>query len=159
ISNQKLFFLELDESYVVNMFNHMFTDDVVNFLTEINDDRAEDILLKMDEKKAQRVKGLLSYAPETAGAIMTKELISISSTDIVANVLEQLRKDAPNAEIIYYLYVIDNDGILVGVVSLRDLIIASPNKTIEDIMSTRIISVPEDMDQEDVGNLIQKYDF
>src|SRR5690625_354178 len=84
IGNQKLFFLELDESYVVNMFNHMFTDDVVNFLTEINDDRAEDILLKMDENKAQRVRALLAYAPETAGAIMTKELISVSSTDIVA---------------------------------------------------------------------------
>lgn len=159
INNQMLFFLELDENYAVNIFNHMFTDDAANFLTEINDERAEDILLKMEENKAQRVRALLSYAPETAGAIMTKELISVSSADIVANVLEQLREDAPNAEIIYYLYVVDNDGILVGVVSLRDLIVASPNETIEDIMSTRIVSVPENMDQEDVGNLIKKYDF
>jgi len=159
ISNQKLFFLELDENYSVSMFNHMFTDDVVNFLTEINSERAEDILLNMDKEKAQKVRGLLAYAPETAGAIMTKELISISSMDIVKNVLEKLRQDAPNAEIIYYLYVIDNDGILVGVVSLRDLIIASPSEVIENIMSTRIVSVPEDMDQEDVGRLIKKYDF
>src|SRR5690625_7744036 len=90
---------------------------------------------------------------------MTQELISISSMDNVKNVLEKLRQDAPNAEIIYYLYVIDNDGILVGVVSLRDLIIASPGEVIENIMSTRIVSVPEDMDQEDVGRLIKKYDF
>lgn len=159
ITHQTMFFLELDENYAVNMFNHMFTDDVVNFLTEINSDRAEDILLKMDKEKSQKVRGLLSYAPETAGAIMTKELISIAATDIIADVLEKLRKDAPNAEIIYYLYVVDNDGILVGVVSLRDLIIASPNRIIKDIMSTRIVSVPEDMDQEDVGKLIKKYDF
>ena len=159
ITHQTMFFLELDENYAVNMFNHMFTDEVANFLTEINNERAEDILLKMDKEKAQKVRGLLSYSPETAGAIMTKEFISIASTDIVSDVLEKLRKDAPNAEIIYYLYVVDNDGILVGVVSLRDLIIVSPNRIIKDIMSTRTISVIEDMDQEDVGKLIKKYDF
>ncbi len=159
ISNQLLFFLELDEEYAFQMFNHMFTDDVVNFLTEINDERANAILSKMDKDKAQRVRALLSYAPETAGAIMTKELISISSTDVVENVLNKLREDAPNAEIIYYLYVIDTEEKLVGVVSLRDIIIALPSDKIEDIMSTRVISVPEDMDQEDVANLIQKYDF
>src|SRR5690625_7671637 len=107
------------------MFNHMFTDDVVNFLTEINSERAEDILLNMAKEKAQKVRGLLAYAPETAGAIMTKELVSISSMDLVKNVLEKLRQDAPNAEIVYYLYVIDNDGIVVGVISLRALIMTS----------------------------------
>lgn len=159
ISNQKLFFLELDESYSIEMFNNMFTDNVANFLTEINSERAEQILNKMNKDKAQKVKGLLAYAPETAGAIMTKELISISSTDIVEDVLARLRQDAPTAEIIYYLYVTDHDHSLVGVVSLRDLIIASPDETIESIMSARVVSVPDDMDQEEVGNLIQKYDF
>ena len=159
VSNQKLFFLELDEGYSSSMFNHLFTDDVVNFLTEINNDRAEDILLKMDKDKAEKVRGLLSYTEETAGAIMTKELVSISSTDLVGGVLEKLRNEAPNAEIIYYLYVINAVGTLVGVVSLRDLIIAQPDEIIENIMTTRIVSVLEDMDQEDVGRLIKKYDF
>lgn len=159
VRDQKLFFLELDETYASDMFNNMFTDDVANFLTEINSNRAEEILLKMDKEKSEKVKGILSYAHETAGAIMTKELISISSTQTVADVLEKLRKEAPDAEIIYYLYVVDPSGILVGVVSLRDLIIASPQTVIADIMSTRPVSVLEDMDQEDVGHLIKKYDF
>lgn len=159
IGHQKLYFLELDESYAIDMFNNMFTDNVANFLTEINNERAESILLKMNKDKAQKVEGLLAYAPETAGAIMTKELISISSTDVVTDVLDRLRKDAPDAEIIYYLYVIDQEHTLAGVVSLRDLIIASPNEIIENIMSTRVVSVPEDMDQEEVGHLIKKYDF
>src|SRR5699024_6683846 len=77
VDHQKLFFLELDENYSSEMFNNMFTDDVVNFFTEINNDRAEDILLTMDEEKAEKIRSLLSYAEETAGAIMTKELISI----------------------------------------------------------------------------------
>ncbi|HIW33562.1 MAG TPA: magnesium transporter [Candidatus Paenibacillus intestinavium] len=159
ISDQKLFFLELDESYSSTMFNHLFTDDVVQFLIEINHDRAEDILLKMDKDKAEKVRGLLSYKEETAGSIMTKELVSISATDLVNDVLEKLRNEAPNAEIIYYLYVVDAIGTLVGVVSLRDLIIAQPDEVIENIMTTRIVSVLEDMDQEDVGRLIKKYDF
>src|SRR5699024_10549598 len=70
-----------------------------------------------------------------------------------------LRDRAPDAEIVYYLYVIDEEGHLVGVVSLRDLIISKPNEIIEDVMSTRVVSVPDNMDQEDVGMLIKKYDF
>src|SRR5690625_3597191 len=119
------------------MFNNMFTDDVANFLSEINSNRAEEILLQMNEEKAKKVRSILSYAHETAGAIMTKELISISSTQTATEVLEKLRKEAPDAEIIYYLYVVDPAGILVGVVSLRDLIIALPEAVIADIMSTR----------------------
>ncbi|HLQ97119.1 MAG TPA: magnesium transporter [Candidatus Dormibacteraeota bacterium] len=159
INKQLLFFLELDEHYAFQMFNHMFTDDVVNFLTEINDERAEAILSEMDKDKAQRVKALLSYTPETAGAIMTKELISISSSSTVEEILNKLRDEAPTAEIIYYLYVVDEENKLVGVVSLRDLIIATPTVLVKDIMSTRVVSVPEDMDQEEVGHLIKKYDF
>src|SRR5699024_8810532 len=71
-SEQKLFYLELDEKYSLAMFNEMFTDNVVIFLNAINDERAENILNYMDKEKAQKVRSLLSYAPETAGAIMTK---------------------------------------------------------------------------------------
>src|SRR5699024_8292848 len=114
VRDQKLFFLELDEIYASDMFNNMFTDDVANFLTEINSNRAEEILLQMNEEKAKKVRGILSYAHETAGAIMTKELISISSTQTATEVLEKLRNQAPDAQIIYSLYVVDPDGILVG---------------------------------------------
>src|SRR5690625_5331551 len=105
----------------------------------------------MDKDKAEKVRVLLSYAPETAGAIMTKELISISSADIVSNVLEKLRTDAPNAEIIYYLYVVNEAEKLVGVVSLRDLIIASPVEPIENIMRPRVISIDDVLDYTDIG--------
>lgn len=159
VQNQKLVFLELDEHYASDMFNNLFTDDAVNFLTEINSNRAEEVLTGMDEKKASEVRTILTYAHETAGSIMTKELISITSTETVADVLDMLREVAPDAEIIYYLYVVNAEEELVGVVSLRDLIIASPDTRIEDIMITRIVSVAEDIDQEDVGMIIKKYDL
>src|SRR5699024_12707489 len=109
----------------------MFTDDIANFLTEINIDSASEILLKMDKEKARKARVILSHEHETAGSIMTKELISISSTETVGTVLEELREEAPDAEIIYYLYVVDVDNVLVGVVSLRDLIISDPSTIIE----------------------------
>src|SRR5699024_11191215 len=80
-------------------------------------------------------------------------------TACVGDVLEMLRQEAPDAEIIYYLYVVNEEGLLAGVVSLRDLIIAAPEEKIADVMSTRVVSVPEDMDQEEVAMLIKKYDF
>lgn len=159
INDQKMIYLELDEAYSTSMFNHMFTDDIVMFLAEINSDRVELILEKMEINKAKRVRNLMAYAEETAGSIMTTEFIHIATKDRVEYVLERLREEAPSTEVIYYLYVVDSEQKLVGVVSLRDLIIASPDEMVEDIMSTKVISVPEEMDQEDVGRTIKKYDF
>ncbi|MBP1970625.1 magnesium transporter [Virgibacillus natechei] len=159
IKRQKEIFQELDETYSSNVFNHMSADDVAYFLVELKDEKAQEILQKMNKEEAVSVKELLSYPPETAGAIMTKEFVSLSSTDRSSNVIEQLRESGPEAETIYYLYVVDELDKLVGVVSLRDLIIAPPDKRIENIMSTRVVSVPDDMDQEEVAMLIKDYDF
>lgn len=159
IKRQKEVFQELDETYSSNMFNNMSADDVAYFLVELKDEKAQEILQKMNKEEAVSVKELLSYPPETAGAIMTKEFVSLSSTDRSSNVIEQLREFGPEAETIYYLYVVDELDKLVGVVSLRDLIIAPPDKRIETIMSTRVVSVADDMDQEEVAMLIKDYDF
>src|SRR5699024_179949 len=102
---------------------------------------------------------LLAYEPETAGSIMTKEFVSIKATDQAEYVIEQLREEAPSAEIIYYNYVVNEVGELVGVVSLRDLITAKLDDVIEDVMLKNVISVDEQMDQEEVALTIQKYDL
>ncbi|MCK0471032.1 magnesium transporter [Halalkalibacter sp. APA_J-10(15)] len=159
IDDQKRIYQELDEQYSSEMFNNMFADDVADFLEVMTGGKAEDILQRMDQEEAQEVKELLAYAPETAGAVMTKEFVSITSTEVVSNVIDTLRKDAPDAETIYYLYVVDDVKKLVGVISLRDLITAQPTETIENVMGTRVVSVDDDMDQEDVAQLIKKYDF
>src|SRR5699024_3418154 len=140
IQDQKLFFLEMDQDYSSSMFDNLFTDDVVQFLTDINKQWANEILQQMNANKAKEVEAILAYTNETGGAIMTNELISIPAASTVGDVLEKLRNEAPDAEIIYYLYVVDTDHELVGVVSLRDLIIASPDVVIQDIMSTRVVS-------------------
>lgn len=156
---QKLLFNELDKAYAFNMFNHMFTDDIAAFLSKADKTYLETIIKNLDETKAEKVINILSYEPETAGAVMTNELISIAATDTVQNVLKLLRNEARDAEIVYYLYVVDEDGELAGVLTLKRLIMAEPEELVKDIMNTRVISVPENLDQEEVGKLIKKYDF
>ncbi|UOE95553.1 magnesium transporter [Alkalihalobacillus sp. LMS39] len=156
---QKTTLLELDDTYASKMFNDMYADDVADFLHEIQSGKADSILKAMDKEEAEDVKELLAYPPETAGAIMTKEFISITATSSAAHVIEQLRKEGPNAETIYYLYVVDDSNQLVGVVSLRDLITAPQHESIEQIMSNRVLSVTVTDDQEDVAKFIKKYDF
>lgn len=150
---------ELGRPYAISMFNHMSADDVADFLAELDTAEARLILDSMDQEEAQAVMELMAYAPKTAGAIMTKEFISIAAASPAKEVIEELRQTAPEAETIYYLYVVNSEENLVGVVSLRDLIIASPEALIEEIMSTQIVSVSELSSQKDIASLIKKYDF
>ncbi|MBU9720808.1 MULTISPECIES: magnesium transporter [Bacillaceae] len=159
VEEQKKIILELNEAYSSEMFNSMYADDVADFLTEVKGANAANILTSMNKVEAAEVKELLSYDPETAGAIMTKEFISIGSTDYASSVIELLRNEGPDAETIYYLYVVDEEDKLAGVVSLRDLIIAPPTELVRNIMSTRVVSVLASTDQEEVAKLIKKYDF
>ncbi|MCK0471838.1 magnesium transporter [Halalkalibacter sp. APA_J-10(15)] len=156
---QEMIASELDERYFTSMFDQMFADDVAMFLSRLDEARANAILDQMEAEEAKEVRELLSYTPKTAGAVMTKEFISISSMDVAATVIEKLRKQGPDAETIYYLYVVDKLGKLVGVLSLRDLITAPANEKVETVMSTRVVSVPVDMGQEEVAKMIKKYDF
>lgn len=159
INEQKVIAMELDDEYLAEMFNNMYADDIADFLAEIKEAKAKAILGAMDKEDADDVKELLSYPPETAGAIMTKEFIAIRKDNKVADVIVQLRQDGPDAETIYYLYVVDAKDKLVGVVSLRDLIVSPDETRIEEIMSTRVVSVEAHLDQEEVAKLIKKYDF
>lgn len=159
VDEQKQAVQEMDKKYLYEVFNNMYADDVADFLGEVQETKALEILTSMDQEEADEVKELLSYEPETAGSIMTKEFISVSSTDRADDVIERLRKEGPDAETVYYLYVVDDKGRLAGVVSLRDLIVASPSEIVENMMSTRVVSVAANTDQEEVANLIRKYDF
>ncbi|MDA3129241.1 magnesium transporter [Aliibacillus thermotolerans] len=159
IEEQKTIVLELHELYAAEMFNHMFADNVADFLSEVKENSRTKILQAMNKEEAEDVRELLTYEEETAGAIMTKEFIAIKKTDTVEEVIEQLRREGPAAETIYYLYVVDRKGLLVGVTSIRDLITSHSDEKIEDIMSTQVVSVHVKTDQEEVAQIIQKYDF
>ena len=113
----------------------------------------------MDKESAQEIKDLFHYEEYTAGSIMTTEYVAIPETSTCRSAMTILRNEAPQAETIYYLFVVDEDHQLTGVISLRDLIIADEDTLIKDIMNERVVSVLVSADQEEVAHMIKDYDF
>src|SRR5699024_6138856 len=149
----------LPHEYASEMLDEMFTDDTVKFLKRIDSDEAEDILDKMDEEKAKDIQKILSYDIETAGAVMTSEYITVSPNDTAENVLDKIKHEGNKAVIVYYVYVVDEMNVLKGVATLKKILTADPQETIQSIMHKRIVSIPISMAQEEVGKIIQKYDL
>lgn len=149
----------LEKTYASGMLKEMFVDDATDFLGELEEENKNKLLRLLNAEDANELKTLLKYPEDTAGGLMTTEYVSILANNTVENVIKQLKNEAPDAEMVYYLYVVDDEHRLVGVCSLRDLIISEHNTMIKDIMSEHIVSVFVGLDQEKVADIIQKYDF
>lgn len=158
-THQKICFGELTEEYYAQMMNFMFTDNVVQFLKRINRIEAFKILDRMEGEKPKKVKSVLEGDLETAKAVMTDEFIRVSGEDTVQAVLDKIKKEGPGSEMIYYIYVTDEDGYMEGIVSLKKLIVVEMDEKIKNIMNKHIVSIPDDLEQEDIGKVIQKYDL
>ncbi len=147
------------DSQQIDIVEEMASDEIADMLGSIEPEDADKLLDKMDPEDAEDVRELLSYPPDTAGGIMATEFISVKETMTVKEILKYLQKEAPGAETAYYIYVVNDVLQLKGVVSLRDIVTSTFDTLILDIMSTNMISVPVDMDQEEVGHYFEKYGF
>ncbi|MGP4106701.1 magnesium transporter [Virgibacillus sp. L01] len=153
------FFMEMDPRFAAMVFADMSTDDAVDILNELEKDAVVSFLTIMDKKASDEIKQLLHYEEKTAGSIMTTEFVAIYQTRTAKETMQYLKAEAPEAETIYYLYVVDEDKKLVGVLSLRDLIIAEDDTLISDLMSEKIVSVSVAKDQEEIAQMMRDYDF
>lgn len=152
-------FEEMDARYASSMLAEMSLDNAVDILRMLPKTKIASLLLLMDQETSDEIKALIHYEEDTAGGLMTTEFISVSSLSTVREAMIGLKEQAPNAETIYYIFVMNEKKKLVGVISLRDLIIAENDEYIEDIMNERVISVNVADDQEDVANIMKDYDF
>src|SRR5690625_3559324 len=153
------FFIEMDPRFASMVFAEMTADDAVDILNEMDKDKVASFLTIMDYEAANEIKHLLHYEEKTAGSIMTTEFVAIDKSQTVKETMKQLKEAAPEAETIYYLYVVDEDKHLVGVLSLRDLIIADDDMIIAEIMGEKVVYVSVGKDQEDVAQMMRDYDF
>ncbi|WP_231868362.1 magnesium transporter [Fictibacillus phosphorivorans] len=142
-----------------HIMNLMENDDLADLLGNLDVNEIQDFLSSMKADESKTVQSLMQYEPDTAGGIMTNRFVWIPQVYTVRDAVEKLKTFAGFAENIYYLYVIDDDKKLVGVVSYRDLLLAEMHEKIEDIMYNRVISVPAETDQEEVARTIERYDF
>jgi len=131
----------------------------VDFFEQLPEEMVLRFLSIMEEEEAQDVRELMRYDKNTAGGRMTTDFAQIEKGITVEQTLRSLRKTAKDLEMIYYIYVADRTDKLLGVVSLKDLIIAQPEREIDEIMHTKLIAIPIDMDQEQVAKRIARYDF
>ena len=152
-------FKEMNAMYAADLLSFMYTDDAVDVLNELSKDQVASYLTIMDKDSARQIKDLLHYEEYTAGSIMTTEFVAIPQNSTVRSAMNILRNAAPKAETIYYVFVIDEDKKLSGIVTLRDLIIADEDTLIEAIMNERVVSVSVGEDQEEVARIIKDYDF
>ncbi|MGN1401535.1 MAG: magnesium transporter [Bacillus sp. (in: firmicutes)] len=150
---------EMNPDYAAEMLSEMYADDAVDVLNELDKEQVVTYLTIMDNDSAQEIRELLHYEEYTAGSIMTTEFISISANQTVRSAMYILKKEAPSAETIYYLYVVDDDSKLVGVISLRDLIVSDDDMMISEIMNERVYSISVSEDQEEVARAMKDYNF
>lgn len=137
----------------------MDNDDLASLLEDLSPEKITSLLSGMKKEESQIVQDIMNYPPETAGRLMTNRFVWIRDYYTVREAVDKLKTFAELAETINYLYVIDQERRLVGVVSYRDLLMAEMTEKIRDIMYERVISVLEDTDQEEVATLIERYDF
>ena len=155
----KAYLAEMDPAYGAEMLSHMYADDAADVLNELDTKQRESYLGMMDVETAEEINELLSYDEYTAGSIMTTEYVAIPENSTVRSAMAILRKEAPNAETIYYIFVVDEAHRLTGVISLRDLIIADEDTLIRSIMNERVVMVHVGDDQEEVAQIMKDYNF
>ena len=134
-------------------------DEAADVLGDLPDERAQVLLAEMEPGEAAEVRSLLQYPDTSAGGRMTTEFTAVGEDLTAAQALGVIRRLSPDAEIIYYLYVVDDQGRLAGVLSLRDLIIAQADARIGDIARREVLSVNVDDDQEEVARRMSRYDL
>lgn len=152
-------FDKINATYASHVLEEMSYDNSVDILNELSKSKVASLLTLMDKDEANEIKALLHYEEDTAGGIMTTEYISLKTTTPVKEALMHVKEQAPDAETIYVIFAVNEAGQLVGVLSLRDLIVAENDSYIEDVMSERVISVNVADDQENVAQVMRDYDF
>ncbi|PUA34871.1 hypothetical protein C8Z91_33930 [Paenibacillus elgii] len=154
---QKTCIAELDRHYAIEMLNELPSDDAADFFGLLSDKEADFFLDRMEKDEADDIKQLLTYKQGSAGALMTTDVVTVTGSDSVADVLYRLRHSESDAETIYYLYVTDTGNQLTGVVTLRELIASDPQRRMDEIMNPQWISVSADTGQSEVLQIIRKY--
>lgn len=149
----------IEPERAADILEAMEPDEAADILGDIAADRAADLLSRMDQEEAEDVRELLAYPEESAGGIMTTEYISIPANLTAEQTIQRLRELAPDAETIYYLYVTDDEENLLGVISLRDLIVSPPEKHIREFMVFPAIHVLATDAQEEVAAVLAKYNL
>ena len=168
VEQKGILFSELDEDTfhdliegmkiedIVTVLESMQADDVADIIGRLPEDKSKSILDKMKKAESEEVEGLLRYDDDTAGGIMVPDFIALKEDVTAREAIESLQKEHSDVEMPFYLYVVDEYGKLVGVSSLRQLVVVPPDTPLKEFMATDVFSVQTDMDQEEVAKIVAR---
>ena len=150
---------DLGTERAADIIEEMDSDDAADLLGDLSEDKQQELLAEMDPETAEELRELTTYDEDTAGGLMTTEFVWIYPHRTVGATIAKIREIAPETEFIYYLYVTDQAKKLLGVLSLRSLLLADPGAAIHSIMDVDLVSVAADASAEDVAATIARYDL
>ena len=149
---------KVDDEHLADLLDALPMDDAAEFLEDLPDDVSDRLLDLMEPEEADEVRELLAYEENTAGRLMTTNVIALRRHWTISETFEFLRS-LEDPEMLQYLYVVDREDKLIGVAPLRALILAQPAQTIEDIMIADVVSAPVTADQEELAEMVARYDY
>ena len=150
---------QMTDGEIVPLLEEMSSDDTVDVLAAIADERRDALLNKMSREDMDEAHDLLRYDPETAGGLMVPDYFALERSTTCAEAILRLQDDSADLEMAFYVYVVNENGHLVGVVTLRQLVISPPNTALSDIMQPDIVRVATGDDQEQVAGLVARYNL
>ncbi|HZK24804.1 MAG TPA: magnesium transporter [Oscillospiraceae bacterium] len=149
----------VNEDELQQIINDLYFDDKLDFLEEMPATVVKRIIANTSEKERTLINQFLHYPEDSAGSLMTIEYVDLKKEMSVQAALERIRQTAPDKETIYVCYITDASRHLEGTLSLRDLVVATPEQKISDIMHTEIIYAKTNDDKEYMADLVKKYDL
>jgi magnesium transporter len=139
--------------------DEMDSDDAADVVGELPSEVAERVLDEIDEEDSATLKELLRYPTDSAGGIMATEFIAVRDIDTVQQAIRKVRKMAKEVGEFYNVYVVDDSNVLKGIIPIKDLVIHSPRRRVHKVMETDFHTVDVLIDQEEVANIMKKYDL
>jgi len=150
---------DLDNQAISEIVHELDSDDAADLVGDLPAERAKEIIETLDDDVSEELEKLLPYPDDTAGGLMALEFVAVKADSTIQEAIETIREKREEVENLYYLWVVDDFNRLVGVISLKDLVLEPPRRKISEIMNPEVISVDVDRDQEEVANLVKKYDL
>jgi Mg/Co/Ni transporter MgtE len=142
-----------------DVLEKMPADEAADILDDLEDDKVEELLSEMEQEASEDVRDLLKYEEDEVGSLMTTDFISFSKDMTVEETIYELRNLKPEADTIYYLYIVDKNDRFIATVSLRDIIVSQPQTKLSEIMSERSIYVTDTDNVDSISEIISKYNL
>lgn len=156
---QRTILTEMEKKQAVDLIDEMSPDDAADLLAAISPDKKEELLKLMDPKESHELRELLEYHENSAGGVMTTEYASVTPDKTTGDVIRYLRKAAYDLETIYYIYVLSSDEELLGVITIRELLLEDDEKQVDEFMIKDVISVNVEDEEDEVARQIAKYNL